>query len=56
MAGQKTGAIRGKISIFGKSGYPHCQKAKEYLAARNIPYHRTISISEYLGAKNDGNL
>ncbi len=29
----------GKISIFWKSGCPHCQKAKEYLAARNIPYH-----------------
>ncbi len=28
----------GKISIFWKKGCPHCQKAKEYLAARNIPY------------------
>ena len=28
----------GKISIFWKEGCPHCQKAKEYLAARNIAY------------------
>ena len=28
----------GQISIFWKQGCPHCKKAKDYLAARNIPY------------------
>ena len=35
----------GQISIFSKEGCPHCQKAKEYLAARNIPY-QSYNISE----------
>ena len=35
----------GKISIFWKEGCPHCQKAKEYLAARNISY-QSYNITE----------
>ncbi len=35
----------GKISIFWKEGCPHCQKAKEYLTARNIPY-QSYNITE----------
>ena len=35
----------GQISIFWKEGCPHCKKAKDYLAARNIPY-RSFDITE----------
>ncbi len=28
----------GKITIFWRQGCPHCQRAKEYLTAKNIPY------------------
>ena len=28
----------GKITIFWRQDCPHCQRAKEYLAAKNIPY------------------
>ncbi len=39
----------GKISIFWKEGCPHCQKAKEYLTASNIPYHSyDITEDEHL--------
>ncbi|MEM9905072.1 MAG: glutaredoxin domain-containing protein [Cyanobacteria bacterium P01_D01_bin.44] len=35
----------GQISIFWKEGCPHCSKAKEYLAARHIPY-QSLDITE----------